>query len=113
MSSSMDLSLLRKLVIQARIAGGAVAIHAPEVDVYVLPDGTPQLERLEADSPSRRAVSEAMILTGEVAARFCIEARMPAIYRRQAIHEPVTQSPHPTVRLAVALTSLEVVADLH
>jgi len=44
----------------------------------------PRLERMEAGSPARRAVAEAMVLAGEVAARTCLEAGLPAIYRRQA-----------------------------
>jgi exoribonuclease-2 len=67
----------------ARARTGAVTIRAPEVDVH-LDDGRPVLDRIPADSPSRLAVTEAMVLAGEVAARFCFEAGLPAIYRRQA-----------------------------
>lgn len=84
-----DLAAFGALREQMRAAGGAVTIRAPEVEVRVLPDATPVLERLEADSASRRAVSEAMILSGEIAARYCVDARIPAIFRRQTIAEPL------------------------
>ena len=61
---------------------GAVRILA-RVDVRVQ-DGVPALERLPADSPSRRLVAEAMVQAGAAAARFCLERGVPAIYRRQA-----------------------------
>jgi exoribonuclease-2 len=66
-----------------RVARGAIPLSAPEVEPRVEADGTIHLERIDPGAPSRRAVSEAMILAGEVAARFCAEHRIPAIYRRQ------------------------------
>jgi exoribonuclease-2 len=69
---------------RARERDGAVLIRAAEVDLHVTPDGAVELERLDADSPSRRAVTEAMVLAGEVAGRFCVERGLPAIFRRQA-----------------------------
>ncbi len=74
---------------QLRTAAGAITIRAPEVDLHVHADGEIRLERLEADSPARRAVSEAMILVGELTARTCRAASIPAIYRRQTIAEPL------------------------
>jgi exoribonuclease-2 len=50
-------------------------------------DGQIGLERIEPDSASRQAVTEAMVLAGEAAARACLEAGLPAIYRRQAAPE--------------------------
>lgn len=82
-----DLAEVGELREQMRTASGAVTIRAPEVDVRVLADGTPLLERLAADSPARRAVSESMIVAGEIAARYCMRAELPVIYRRQSISE--------------------------
>ncbi len=82
-----DLAAVGELREQMRTAGGAVTIRAPEVDVRVSADGTPSLERLAADSQARRAVSEAMIVAGEIAARYCMAAELPVIYRRQSIPE--------------------------
>jgi exoribonuclease-2 len=72
---------------QVRATAGAVTIRSDEVDVHLTEDGVPELDRLAADSLARRAVTEAMILTGEVAARFAAGARIPLIHRRQAIAE--------------------------
>ena len=66
-----------------RLSEGAVCIVAPEVDVRVAGDGRIVLDRMERDSTSRRLVTETMVLAGELAARFCIERGLPAIYRRQ------------------------------
>jgi len=68
----------------ARVRAGAVAILSPEVDLRVDGEGEPVLHRIAAESPSRIAVTEAMILTGAIAARCCLEAGLSAIYRRQA-----------------------------
>jgi exoribonuclease-2 len=87
----------------ARLAGererrraerGAVLIRAAEVDVWVGADGRPVLERIPPDSPARRMVTESMVLAGEVAAGFCREAGVPAIYRRQP--EPEALPPIPS-----------------
>jgi len=74
---------------QVRTVGGAVTIRAPEVDVHVMQDGSTMLERLSAASAARRAVSEAMILTGDIAARFSLRVGLPVIFRRQALPAPV------------------------
>jgi exoribonuclease-2 len=68
----------------ARVRAGAVAIRSPEVDVHVDEEGRPVLHRIPAESPSRLAVTEAMVLAGAIAARLCLEAGIGAIYRRQA-----------------------------
>lgn len=71
----------------ARIQAGAVVFETPEVDVRVSADGRIGLERQEAGSRSRRLVAEAMVLAGSLAAEFCSERGLPAIYRRQAESE--------------------------
>lgn len=78
------LAELARLRQHARALAGAVTILAPEVEPQVEKDGSVHLDRLDPDSPSRRAVTEAMILAGEVAALFCKEAGLTVIYRRQA-----------------------------
>ena len=67
-----------------RAADGAVLIRTPDVDVKVDADGRVRLERLAAVSVARTIVTESMVLAGALAARFCIERALPAIYRRQA-----------------------------
>jgi len=79
----------------ARAAAGAVRLLSPEVDVRVR-DGVILLERLPAESPSRRLVAEAMVQAGAAAARFCLERGVPAIYRRQAPPlAPIPEGSHP------------------
>jgi exoribonuclease-2 len=77
------LAEMGRLRLAARARGGAVTLRAPEVDVWLDGAGHPVIERIPADSPSRLSVSEAMVLAGEIAARFCLEAGLPVGYRRQ------------------------------
>ncbi len=77
-----DWSVLRR---QARVRSGAVTLLTDEVGVSVDATGLPRLERMPKDSPSRIVVMEAMILSGELAARIGRDAGIPLIYRRQAI----------------------------
>jgi len=70
-----------------RTAAGAVSIQAPEIDLWIDDKGQPRLERQPTASPARRIVSEAMILAGDVAARFSVDAEIPMIFRRQAAPE--------------------------
>ena len=68
----------------ARARAGALLLHAAEVEAHVERDGTLWLSRRDPHSASQRIVAEAMVLSGEVAARWLDEHRIPAIYRRQA-----------------------------
>jgi exoribonuclease-2 len=67
-----------------RVSSGALILDTDDVDPHLDGDGEPCLDRLPGDSPSRRAVTEAMILAGEIAAGFCVSEQVPMIYRRQA-----------------------------
>lgn len=67
-----------------RIAAGAVVIRAPEVEVKVDPRGAISIRRIDERGPTRRLVSEAMILANRLAADFCVGRGLPAVYRRQA-----------------------------
>lgn len=78
------------LRLAARLRRGAMRIEHSEVEVHVHAGGRLELERLPAVSPARDLVMEAMILAGEVAARFCQEAGLPVIFRRQAASERAT-----------------------
>lgn len=73
---------LAKRLFERRLAAGALPVSLPEIEVRVR-DGKIYLERL-AFTPARFLVSEFMILTNFVAARFCQEREIPAIYRCQA-----------------------------
>lgn len=84
-----------------RVAVGAVAIRAPEVDVRVLDGGEIVLDRIDTGSPAHRIVSECMVLAGSLAAAFCLERGLPAIYRRQPAPDSSPRAPeggaHPIV----------------
>lgn len=96
---------------QARVRAGAVLLRGPEVELYLGPDGQPVLERLEPDSASRRAVTEAMVLAGALAAIFTRRSGLPTIYRRQAaprsVLDPAAASGLDPVALRQARFSLE------
>jgi exoribonuclease-2 len=66
-----------------RARAGAVRMRAVETEIVVAPDGTLVLERRDTGTAAHRLVSEAMVLAGDLAARFCSERGIPAIYRRQ------------------------------
>jgi len=78
------LRLLADALEAERVSAGAVTIRAAEVDIRVSPDDGVQVRRIDERGPSRRFVSEAMILANRIAAAFCIQRGIPAIYRRQA-----------------------------
>jgi len=85
---------------KARVARGAVRILAPEIDVRV--DGAAvTLERIDSGAPSRKIVSEAMVLAGAVAARFGLERELPVLFRRQPppaeTHDTQPQDPRDPV----------------
>ncbi len=67
-----------------RIADGAVRIRAPECDIRVDPGGVVSIRRIEDRGLSRRLVAEMMILANRIAAGFCRDRSLPAIYRRQS-----------------------------
>jgi exoribonuclease-2 len=92
-ATNSDAGLLARLVRfgelreRVRLARGAISIRLPEIDLHVAPDGTVEIERIDPSSASRRAVSEAMILAGEIGAGLCLAAGLPAIFRRQVAAE--------------------------
>ncbi len=73
---------LAQKLFERRLANGALPVFLPEIIVRV-EDGQIKIERLEF-TPARFLVSEFMILANYVAARFCQERQIPAIYRSQA-----------------------------
>lgn len=66
-----------------RTARGAVRLAFPEIEARVV-GADVTLARIDPRSPSRRAVTEAMVLAGEAAARLLSEHDVPAVYRKQA-----------------------------
>jgi exoribonuclease-2 len=69
-------------LLQERIEAGALVIRRPELKI-VLKDKKIELKVLEPDSPSRRIVSELMILGNRLAAEYARDNGLPIIYRAQ------------------------------
>lgn len=66
-----------------RASNGALIVNRPELKVTVR-NGEIQLKVLDSGSPSRRLVSELMVLFNHRAAALCREQRVPFIYRSQS-----------------------------
>jgi exoribonuclease-2 len=81
-----------------RRSAGAWRIRAPEVEIAVGTDGRVTIRRIDERGPSRRIVSEAMILANAEAAAFCIRNEIPAIYRRQSAAVLAVASPEEPAR---------------
>ncbi len=69
-------------LLQGRIDNGALVIRRPELKI-VLKDKKIELKIIKADSPSRRLVSELMILGNSLAAEYARDNGLPIIYRAQ------------------------------
>jgi exoribonuclease-2 len=74
---------LAKKLRQRRVERGALLLSLPEVVIQVNPDSSISVRLVDQDTPSRMMVSEFMILYNWLAARFCKEAQLPALYRSQ------------------------------
>jgi exoribonuclease-2 len=77
------LDLFRSLRESYRQNEGAILMFSPELELSVDPPGQCRIRNLDPLSLSRRAVSEAMILAGDLAARFCVDRNLPVIFRKQ------------------------------
>lgn len=68
---------------QYRLDHGAVQITLPEVNVWLNEEGEPVVTRTNRESPGRMLVSEIMILTNWLKAKFLAQHGLPAIFRSQ------------------------------
>lgn len=66
-----------------RIRNGAYLLYKPEVEVRAPRHQSPTLRSASQTSPSRRMVTEAMVLCCAQAARFCVDRRLPVPFRSQ------------------------------
>ncbi len=78
-----EMRRLSQLLRQRRMDQGALVLSLPEIAVEVTAQGAIVLHKVEQDTPSRGMVAEFMIFYNWLAARFCKEHQIPAIYRRQ------------------------------
>ncbi len=74
---------LSQFLRQRRIDQGALILSLPEVYVKIDPDSSLSLEMVEQNTPSRMMVAEFMIFYNWLAARFCRDHNIPALYRGQ------------------------------
>jgi len=77
------LDLFRRQRESHRQGEGAILMFTPELELSADSMGRCRLRNLDPLSLSRRAVSEAMILAGDLAAQFCIDRSLPVIFRKQ------------------------------
>jgi len=69
---------------QARMNQGALDLSLPELHFRFNGDAPVAVELLDQNTPSRRIVSEFMILYNHLVALFCKENQIPILYRTQA-----------------------------
>jgi exoribonuclease II len=68
---------------QKRLAGGAVQITLPEINVWIDENGDLQVTKTNRESPGRLLVSEIMIMANWLMARFLQSNDLPAVFRSQ------------------------------
>jgi exoribonuclease-2 len=79
----LEMRRLSQLMRQRRLDQGAMVLSLPEIAVEVTAQGAVVLHKVEQDTPSRGMVAEFMIFYNWLAARFCKQHAVPAIYRCQ------------------------------
>jgi exoribonuclease-2 len=78
----VQLLRLSEALAAARVAAGAFALSRPEPKVRVR-DGHIAVKLLDPNSPSRRLVSEMMVLANRLTAEYALRHDIPVIYRVQ------------------------------
>jgi len=68
---------------QKRLAGGAIQITLPDINVWVGNNGEITVSRINRESPARMLVSEIMIMANWLMAKFLAKHNIPAIFRSQ------------------------------
>jgi exoribonuclease II len=81
-----DIKRLRNLgetMRQYRLSHGAVQISLPEVNIWLDDNGSPNVSRVNRESPGRMLVAELMILANWLMAKYLASHSMPAVFRSQ------------------------------
>jgi exoribonuclease-2 len=68
---------------ERRLSNGAMIIDLPETNIHFNAAGAPKVATSDREAPGRLLVSELMILSNELAARWLVERQLPAIFRSQ------------------------------
>lgn len=82
-ASLRELLRLAGLRRQLRSKAGAIIMDRTEIIARVSSDGDVLLKRIETEAPSRRLVTEMMILACSEAAAFCRDRGVPTVFRHQ------------------------------
>lgn len=77
------LDMLRQKLRARRLAGGALLLPFPDVNVFIDHHGKVQVSLAKSDTPARTIVSEMMILANSEAAKYVADRMVPGIYRSQ------------------------------
>ncbi|MEJ2724370.1 MAG: RNB domain-containing ribonuclease [Deltaproteobacteria bacterium] len=78
-----ELHRLSRGLRQKRVEQGALLLSLPETVIQVDDDSSISIEMLDQDTPSRMIVAELMIFYNRMAAQFCRDNGIPAVYRGQ------------------------------
>lgn len=78
------LDMLRKKLRARRLAGGALLLPFPDVNIFIDHHGKVHVSLAKSDTPARTIVSEMMILANSEAAKYVADRMVPGVFRSQA-----------------------------
>ncbi|WP_458777341.1 ribonuclease catalytic domain-containing protein [Desulforhopalus sp. 52FAK] len=76
-------NMLRKKLRKNRLEQGALLLPFPDVNVFIDHHGKVHVNLAKSDTPARTIVSEMMILTNQVAAKYVADRLVPGLFRSQ------------------------------
>lgn len=76
-------NMLRKQLRKNRLEQGALLLPFPDVNVFIDHHGRVHVNLAQSDTPARTIVSEMMILTNTVAAKYVADRLVPGLFRSQ------------------------------
>lgn len=76
-------NMLRKSLRKKRLEQGALLLPFPDVNVFIDHQGKVHVNLAQSDTPARTIVSEMMILTNSVSAKYVADRLVPGIFRSQ------------------------------
>ncbi|MFT5698215.1 MAG: exoribonuclease-2 [Desulforhopalus sp.] len=76
-------NMLRQKLRKNRLDQGALLLPFPDVNVFIDHQGKVHVNLAKSDTPARTIVSEMMILTNQVAAKYVADRLVPGIFRSQ------------------------------
>jgi len=75
---------ISRLLRQSRADRGALSLSLPELHISFDSESSFSVELVDQNSPSRIIVAELMILYNHLMAKFCVENRIPILFRTQS-----------------------------